>query len=427
MRAATSGTIETASTTRSPAATGRRTGVGRSLPGLVAAVLLLGVADSITGPYLALFGADRARLSPMAIGVFMSLTGISGMAVSTWLGRRYDRGPSRLPAMVALAASAVGYALLTLTTSYALMLIIAAVLLGTGTAAFPQLFALARQHTDRDGTTARATPALRSMWSMAWAIGPMAGGAVLAWQGFTTLFLLAAVTFGLVALPVLWLGAPPTTTTSPGDTDTTDTASDTASGSGQLTRPLVPVVLAFVLFHTAMFSGSLVLPLFVTDQLHRPYRDVGLMFSVCAAVELLAALALTWLASRANREHLILIGFGLFVVYFAVIAAATDTTLIIAAQAARGAAISAVLALGITYFQDLLPHQPGRATTLLSNTAVAGSLISGILAGATIQAIGYRAALALCAGLAVAGTVLLLAARHEGTTLGLSTRGRRRP
>jgi hypothetical protein len=42
--------------------------------------------------------------------------------VSTWLGRRYDRRPSRGPALVAVAASAVGYALLTTTTSYALLI-----------------------------------------------------------------------------------------------------------------------------------------------------------------------------------------------------------------------------------------------------------------------------------------------------------------
>jgi SET family sugar efflux transporter-like MFS transporter len=386
---------------------GVQIGVGRPLPGLLVAVLLLGVADSITGPYLVLFGADRARLSPLAIGVFMSLTGISGMAVSTWLGRRYDRGPSRLPALLALTASAVGYGLLTLTTSYALLLLIAAVFLGTGTAAFPQLFALARHHLDRAGTTARGTPALRSMWSMAWAIGPMAGGAILAWQGFTALFLLAAAAFASVALPVLWLGAPPTTAASAATTD---------NASAPLTRPLVPVAIAFGLFHTAMFAGSVVLPLYVTEQLRRPYGDVGLMFSVCAAVELLAALALTRLPANANRERLILVGFGLFIAYFAIIAAASNAVLIVVAQAARGAAISAVLALGITYFQDLLPRQPGRATTMLSNTAVAGSLLSGILAGTIIQALGYRAALTLCAALSLTGAILLLAARHHGTT-----------
>lgn len=171
MRTAPAGGTTSAGTAVSlPAGAGARS---RRLPGLLVAVLLLGVADSITGPYLVLFGADRARLSPFAIGVFMSLTGISGLAVSTWLGRRYDRGPSRKPALLAVAASAAGFALLTLTTSYALMLVIAAAFLGTGTAAFPQLFAIARNHLARAGTAARGTSALRSVWSLAWALGPI--------------------------------------------------------------------------------------------------------------------------------------------------------------------------------------------------------------------------------------------------------------
>ncbi len=378
---------------------------GRPLPGLLVAVLVLGVADSITGPYLVLFGSDRAQLSPFAIGVFMSLTGISGLVVSTWLGRHYDRRPSRKPALLAVIASAVGFALLTLTTSYALLLVIAAVFLGTGAAAFPQLFAIARNHLAQTGSTARGASALRSMWSLAWALGPMAGGVILAWQGFTALFLVAAAAFALVALPVLWLGAPPPT-------------AGPATANGDTTMPprsLALVVIAFGLFHTAMFAGSVVLPLFVTDQLHRPYHDVGVMFSVCAAVELVAALALTRLPARANRERLILLGFVLFVAYFAILAATSSTLLVIIAQGARGAAISAVLALGITYFQDLLPRQPGRATTLLSNTAVAGSLLSGVLAGSLIQALGYRAALTLCAVLSILGAILLLAARRSRT------------
>ena len=53
------------------------------LPILLIGVLLLGVGDSITGPYLVLFVADRAHLSPLEIGSFVSVTAISGMAMST--------------------------------------------------------------------------------------------------------------------------------------------------------------------------------------------------------------------------------------------------------------------------------------------------------------------------------------------------------
>jgi MFS transporter, SET family, sugar efflux transporter len=370
----------------------------------------LGVADSITGPYLVLFGADQARLSPLAIGTFVSVTGLSGMVISIWLGRRYDRSPSRRPLLLAVSGSAVGYLLLMQTTSFPLLLVIGAVFLGTGAAAFPQLFALARSHLDQGSRTERATPALRSMWSMAWAVGPMVGGAILAAYEFNGLFLAAAICFALVAVPLLPLRVPRAVTSIPRDTS-----------RGEPGRPkwLVPLVVAsFALFHTAMFAGSVALPLYVTDELDRPYGDVGLMFSVCAIVEFVAALALTRMPAHVNRERVILLGFLLLLAYFALIAVSSSVWLIVIAQAARGTAISVVLALGITYFHDLLPRQPGRATTMLSNTAVAGSLVAGILAGATAEALGYRAALILCGALCAIGWLLLIAARaHRKTTI----------
>jgi MFS transporter, SET family, sugar efflux transporter len=68
---------------------------GSKLPRLLVSVLLLGIADSMIGPYLVLFGADEARLSALQVGVFMSVIAVSGLAVSAWLGRRYDRSASR--------------------------------------------------------------------------------------------------------------------------------------------------------------------------------------------------------------------------------------------------------------------------------------------------------------------------------------------
>jgi SET family sugar efflux transporter-like MFS transporter len=74
-------------------------------------------------------------------------------------------------------------------------------------------------------------------------------------------------------------------------------------------------------------------------------------------------------------------------------------------------ALAVVGSLGITYMQDLLPHATGRATTMFANTVTIGSLISGVFAGATAQALGYRAALLLCGLLTVVGCALFAAAR----------------
>ena len=179
---------------------------------------------------------------------------------------------------------------------------IAAFFLGTGAAAFPQLFVLARRYLVGTRDIEHGTPVLRSTWSIAWAIGPVTGGALQAWQGFVGLFLAASLAFGLVALPVLMLGAGP------------GGEAVTAAPCGEPTPPdpsLLPVVISFTLFHTAMFSGSVILPLWMTQALHRPYSDVGLTFSVCAGVECLAALVVALRPPRIAKERVILLGIPL--------------------------------------------------------------------------------------------------------------------
>ena len=384
-----------------PVAVGARS----RFPTLLAGVLLLGIADSMIGPYLVLFGADRAGLSAFQVGVFLSLIAVSGLAVSTWLGRRYDRSAARWPALLAVAAPAAGFLALTTTTRYALLLLIGAGLLGAGMAAFPQLFTLARTHLDHAGgaVARRGTPALRATWSLAWALGPLAGAAVLAWRGYDALMVLTAVAFALVAVPVLLLGRTP----APPHHALRETGRD------RLTRPMLLVAASFTLFHTAMLAGSVALPLYGTRTLARPESDVGLLFSICAVVEIPAALSVLLLPARVARRAVILLGMALFTAYFVLVAISDSMPQLIATQVARAVALAVVGALGITYVQDLLPHATGRATTLFANTLTTGSLISGVLAGATAQALGYRAALLLCGVLAAVGGVLFAAARQS--------------
>jgi MFS transporter, SET family, sugar efflux transporter len=171
---------------------------------------------------------------------------------------------------------------------------------------------------------------------------------------------------------------------------------------------------SFTLFHTAMLAGSVVLPLYVTRTLDRPDGDVGLLFSVCALVEIPAALATMLLPARIAKRPVILLGMLLFTAYFVLVSISSGMVMLIATQVARGVALAVVGALGITYVQDLAPHATGRATAMYANTLTVGSLVSGVLAGATAQALGYRPALLLCGLLAVGGCACLAAARTAG-------------
>ncbi len=371
-------------------------GRARPLPGLLTATLLLGIGDSVTASFLMLYGTDAVGLSPVGAGAFISAIALGGMITSVALGRWYDRTPSRLPAVVSVAGSVVGFAVLSVATSSYVLLAVAAVFLGASGATFPQLFTLARGHLDAAGQTERGTPALRSMWSAAWAIGPLIGGALLASSGFTWLFVTSAAAFALVAVAVWLLGPPPV-----------GRAKESATRV-RLPRALVLAVIAFALMHTAMFVGSIVLPLFVTREVNGTYGHVGLAFSVCAAVEVAAALAMTFLPASWSRRRLIVVGLLLFTAYFVIVALAPNVLVVLLAQAARGAAISLVLALGITYFQDLLPQQPGRATALLANTGAAGSLVAGVVGGSLAQTVGIRPAHVVCAVLSTAAALVLM-------------------
>jgi SET family sugar efflux transporter-like MFS transporter len=372
-----------------------------AFPPLFVSVLLLGIADSVIGPYLVLFAADEAGLSPLQVGAFLSLISVSGLVVSTWLGRRYDRSASRWPAFVAVAAPAAGYLALTATTNYPMLLLIGVGLLGAGLAAFPQLFTLARTHLDRadTATARRGTPALRSVWSLAWAMGPMIGAAVLSRQGYGGLLLFTAGAFALVAVPLVLIGRTPPTR-QPVDADT---------GGNGISRTMLLAAVSFTLFHTAMLSGSVVLPLYVTRTLQQGASDVGLLFTVCALIEIPAALGTMLLPARFPKRPVILIGMALFGAYFLLVSMSSAMPTLIATQVVRGVAIAVVGTLGITFVQDLAPHATGRATTLFANTLTIGSLVSGVLAGAVAQALGYRSALLICGLLATLGLMVLAA------------------
>src|SRR5258708_341026 len=162
---------------------------------LVRAILFVGLGNAVGGSYLTLFVVDNAHLSALSLGAFLTVYSLSGMIVSTSFGRWFDRTPSSIPLLLALAMTVSGYTLLRVTTDFYLLLLIAGVPLGTGLAVFPQLFALAKGHLDRVGTDTaeRGMAMMRATWSIAWGVGPALGAIVISLFEFRGVFLNAAI------------------------------------------------------------------------------------------------------------------------------------------------------------------------------------------------------------------------------------------
>ncbi|GAA0579202.1 sugar efflux transporter [Paractinoplanes ferrugineus] len=364
---------------------------------LAAAVLLLGVADSMWGSYVVLFAADEAHLSPIRIGVLASCTAIGGIVVAWLLGRRFDRRPARRYTVLVTVGCAIAFTILTRTTAFPVFLLLALTLLGGVGAAFPQLFSLARAVLGDGPAAQRSAPLLRSVWSLAWAIGPLLGALVLAHGGYPVLLWSAAAALLLAAAATLSVPRPPARPSA--------AAEGERAGDAPPVRVVVLLTASVTLFFTAMYAGSVTLPLFVTRGLDRPDSAVGILYSVCAAVEVVAALVLAALPPRVGQRLLILGGMLAFVVHFALTMLADGMPLLLVGQIFRGVAIAVVGAAGIRYFQDLLAPATGRATTLFANAATAGLLVAGVLAGASVGAFGYVWTLALCGVAAIAGAV----------------------
>ncbi|MFG3577654.1 MFS transporter [Micromonospora chersina] len=356
---------------------------------LFAAVLLLGIADSMVNSYIVLFGADVVGLTPLQVGLWSAVFAGSGITIGWWLGRLFDRRPARTYSIVVILLGSAGYLLLPRALSFLVLLLMAATVLGATAAAFPQLFALARSVLGEGVAGQRSAPLLRSAWSLAWAGGPLLGALVLSRGGYPWLMWTASGVFLASALTVVAVPQPrfvAAAASSPGSTP-------------------VLLTVSVTLFFTAMFAGGLALPLFVTRVLHQQPASVGVLFSICAAVEVVATLGLAVVPARVSQRALILGGFGSFVCCYALTVVASGMPMLLVGQVFRGVGIAIVGAAGIRYFQDLLAPAAGHATTLFANASTAGLLVSGILSGLAVEHFGYRTTLLLCGMVAALGGV----------------------
>ena len=156
--------------------------------GLALSVFFLGFGVSLSGPFLALYGVQRIGMTPLLLGVFLTLNAVSAVLLSTRLARWSDRLSNRRPLVLfTLAMAAAGQAGLAAAHSFAAALLVGVLVMGLGAAAFPQLFAYARtQMSTVPGDLAeRGQTVLRSMFSLAFVVGPGLGPP--RWPGWVSL------------------------------------------------------------------------------------------------------------------------------------------------------------------------------------------------------------------------------------------------
>ena len=171
-----------------------------------------------------------------------------------------------------------------------------------------------------------------------------------------------------------------------------------------------------VLLQSAISLNVQAIPLLVRHELHANVGSAGIVLGVCAALEIPAMLGFGALSTRMPLQLLIRIGPLFGIAYYALASLAGQVWQLGAAQLLDACFIAVIQGLAISYVQELLPHQPGRASTLYSNTFPCGAILASPLLGLGAE-FGYRVSFAAAVGLSVGGLVLLLASRPARRTV----------
>ncbi|MBZ9719202.1 MFS transporter [Mesorhizobium sp. AD1-1] len=363
------------------------------------AMFLAVTAQAMASSYMTLLAVERAGMSPFELGLFLTLSGISSIGATSLFARTFDSRPRLCPLALPLALAALGYSLCTVIVDRWALMIVAFLLLGPATASFALICAVAKGGLDQRGSAlaAQGMAALRMIASLSWVIGPALGAFLIHVWSYAGVYGVAS-SCSLAAFVALFAFRPPMMP---------------AVTTNEKVRPIafrwaIQAALALTFFNIAMFMGSTALSIVVVNDLDASERDVGLMFSLCAAVEVIVmALFVLVPAKRANRS-LLVAGFAVFSLYFLSVALLPMLQVMYGAQVLRAVGIGIISVGGMQLLQELNPGRAGTASALFANTTNAGWLVAGIATGTWAELFGYHSVFGLCAALSFFGGVLVV-------------------
>lgn len=373
-------------------------------------MLMIGIGISITMPYLPLYFTEELGMSTGAFGAFMAVSSLSGVIVNSLIAKRSDSGLNRKWLLIAaMLSSALGYAAYLAFDNFFILLIVVSILSGLGAAAIPQIYAYAQESANASQSDDKtfAMSALRSLISLGFLIGPLAGTLLLAAAGYKGLFLVtSAIYLTTASLVFLFLASRKANPRNPRKSNAAGTSS---LSSMQIRQPFIAFILLFMVNAMNLVNT----PLFIVNELQGTHTDVGLVVGICAGLEIPIMLVLGAFGRRISNHTLLMIGSIIAVFYFVILSVSNDPMQLIIAQLLQATFVAIVMGNGLSYFTNMLPDSPGVATTLYSNASTIGRLAGTLGSGIIAQFTGFRSVYWLCLVIVILSLVLLWSTRSQ--------------
>lgn len=355
----------------------------------------MGTGVSITMPYLSLYCTQIIGLSTSQFGILMSLNSIVSVFISFTIAKYSDHSLERKWIIVgALICMAVTFQIYLNVHAYWLLLLIVPLLTGAGSPGVPQMYAYVHESAEESKVTNKTftISSLRSMISLGVLFGPLLGSIILVKLGYSYMFVTTSCVFQFnMILIILFLRRRPPKLHAKNERPKSNL-------TWVRNRSILMPFIAFVcLFLVNVYNGSIV-PLFIVDELLGSSHDIGLIFSLCAGLEIPLMLWLGSLAKRIPNHTIIMVGAGMSFLYFVTLLFSTAPWQIVIAQFLQAAYVAIVMGNGLSYFTTIMPDSPGLATTIYSNSTVIGSLVGNLSGGVVAQWFGYRSVFAVGIG-----------------------------
>ncbi|WP_081618456.1 sugar efflux transporter [Actinobacillus capsulatus] len=373
-------------------------------------IFMTGLAGALRVPALSVFLHDEVTNNPFMIGIFYSVNSLMAMVLSQIVAHYSDLYTNRkwiitLSCVMQLS----GCLLFAFNRDYYTLLIVGTLIIGLGSSATSQVFALSREYTEskqKDGTMFNTI--LRAQLSLAWIIGPPVAYYLSGNFGFTFMYIVAALIFAVsILIVVLMLPYSVQRHVKPKETD--ETLRENGIESNR--KSTIFLALACLLMWTCNSMMFINLPLHLKQNLHLSEQVAGVMMSTAAAIEIPVMLFAGYCTRFISKKMLLIIAILAGIYYYIGLSVAQTESQLLALQVFNGLFIGILASIGMLYFQDLMPYKMGSATTLFNNTSSASWVIAGPVAGMAASYFGYQSTWYLSLILCLVSLLVMLPVR----------------
>ena len=373
-------------------------GVVSRLAGATAAT---GVAGAMVITSTSLLLANAVHAAPLMIGLFFAGRAAAEIVIELYVGVLSDRLRSRRTLLTLCAVlSAVGALSYLWLRNYYALFAAGAIFFGTGGAGFAQLFAYTREFAeDRGYPPTSFNSALRAVNSATWILGPPIGFFIIARDGFTVMYGVAALMY-LVGAALFQWGMPNVAPLARLERAVRNNPFAGLPVQGYLMLGAIVLLLAV----NTVYQIDIVL--YVTKNLHMGAEVAGLLVGLAAAIEVPATTFIGARADRLGRARVVLGAALLAVCFFAAMPFATTLPELLAIQVPNAIWTSVLLSIPVVMLQNDSPARAGVASSLYATAFKGGILVGGSVTGIGAEALGYRGVFFVSAG--VAGLAVLL-------------------